>query len=144
MAKRKHAGEAVLIADYKLDLTGLDTPWLTVTSLSDEAVAWFHVGFNWYWAFQMEEALRCFQTALEHDPSFGMAHWGAALVHGPNYNNFGAVPDHACTHCTALIISSHARIHALCLHMRPLTALQTGLLQLPHNGKITPSLSKLV
>ncbi len=33
-----------------------------------------------------EEAVACFEKALEHDPACAMAHWGVAYGIGPNYN----------------------------------------------------------
>lgn len=84
-----------MISDYGLDLTGLTHAWIDIVSESKEAVSWFHVGLNWYWGFQMEESLRCFRVALEHDPTLAMAHWGAALVQG-EFSNSSSV------HSTAL------------------------------------------
>ena len=37
-------------------------------------------------AVLQEEAIACFQRALEADPQCAMAHWGVAYSHGPNYN----------------------------------------------------------
>ncbi|HVX29672.1 MAG TPA: tetratricopeptide repeat protein [Nitrolancea sp.] len=57
-----------------------------VSTSSDEAQIWFDRGLNWTYAFNHEEAIRCFRTALEHDPNCAMAHWGVAYAIGPNYN----------------------------------------------------------
>jgi hypothetical protein len=38
--------------------------------------------FRW----RQEEAIACFERAIEADPSCAMAHWGVAYCHGPNYN----------------------------------------------------------
>ena len=38
------------------------------------------------YAFHHEEAIRCFERAVEHDPGFALAHWGIAYAIGPNYN----------------------------------------------------------
>ena len=40
----------------------------------------------WSYAFNHEEAIRCFERAVEHDPGFALAHWGIAYAIGPNYN----------------------------------------------------------
>ena len=40
----------------------------------------------WSYAFHHEEAIRCFERAVEHDPGFALAHWGIAYAIGPNYN----------------------------------------------------------
>ena len=36
--------------------------------------------------YHHEEAVACFERALEHDPTCAMAHWGIAYAIGPNYN----------------------------------------------------------
>lgn len=51
-----------------------------------EAAVWFSRGLLWAYAFNHEEAYGCFVRATEADPSFALAHWGAAHVLGPNYN----------------------------------------------------------
>ena len=38
-------------------------------------------------AFNHEEAVRCFQHAIESDPAMPMAYWGLAYAMGPNINN---------------------------------------------------------
>ncbi len=38
-------------------------------------------------AFNHEEAIRCFQAALQADASMPMALWGMAYAMGPNINN---------------------------------------------------------
>lgn len=40
----------------------------------------------WSYAFNHEEAIRCFDRALELDPDFAIARWGVAYAIGPNYN----------------------------------------------------------
>ena len=59
---------------------------LTVTTSSERSQTWFDRGLNWSYAFNFEEAVRCFQRAVTHDPSCAMAHWGIAYASGPNYN----------------------------------------------------------
>ncbi len=58
----------------------------TVTTSSPDAQVWFDRGLNWIYAYNHEEAIVCFQKALEADPDCAMAHWGIAYGIGPNYN----------------------------------------------------------
>ncbi len=57
-----------------------------VPTSSAEAQLWFDRGLVWSYAFHHEEAIRCFERAVEHDPGFALAHWGIAYAIGPNYN----------------------------------------------------------
>ncbi|MFF4544750.1 hypothetical protein ACFY1J_10975 [Streptomyces sp. NPDC001406] len=57
-----------------------------VTTSSPEAQTWFDRGLVWTYAFNHEEAVRCFERAAEADPDCAMAHWGMAYALGPNYN----------------------------------------------------------
>ena len=47
---------------------------------------WFDRGLVWSYAFNHEEAIRCFDRALELDPDLAIARWGIAYAIGPNYN----------------------------------------------------------
>ena len=58
----------------------------TVTTTSPEAQRWFERGLVWCYGFHHEEAVRCFERAIEADPGCAMAHWGIAYALGPNYN----------------------------------------------------------
>jgi tetratricopeptide (TPR) repeat protein len=58
----------------------------TITTSSPDAQTWFNRGLIWTYGFNHDEAIHCFQQALEHDPSCAMAHWGIAYAAGPNYN----------------------------------------------------------
>ena len=58
-----------------------------VTARSPEAQLWFDRGMAWCYGFNHDEAIACFERALEHDPGCAMAHWGIAYAIGPNYNN---------------------------------------------------------
>ncbi len=40
----------------------------------------------WCYAFNHDEAIRCFERALELDPDLAIARWGIAYAVGPNYN----------------------------------------------------------
>ncbi|WP_225823735.1 tetratricopeptide repeat protein [Streptomyces naphthomycinicus] len=57
-----------------------------VTTSSAEAQTWFDRGLNWTYAFNHEEAVRCFESAAAADPDCAMADWGLAYALGPNYN----------------------------------------------------------
>jgi hypothetical protein len=58
----------------------------TVTTTSPDAQRWFDRGLNWCFGFHHEEAIRCFEQALEADPNCAMAHWGIGYAAGPNYS----------------------------------------------------------
>ncbi len=57
-----------------------------ITTQSDDAQIWFDRGLIWTYAYNHEEAISCFEKALEADSSCAMAHWGIAYAIGPNYN----------------------------------------------------------
>lgn len=50
------------------------------------AQTWFNRGLVWLFAYNHEEAIVCFDKALEADPTCALAHWGIAYAIGPNYN----------------------------------------------------------
>lgn len=56
------------------------------TTDSDAAQVWFDRGLAMCYAFNHEEAIRCFEHAVEADPSMAMAYWGMAYAWGPNIN----------------------------------------------------------
>ena len=62
-----------------------DHSW-PISTDSPEAQIWFDRGLNWTYGFNHEEAIKCFQKVLEHDPTCPMAYWGIAYADGPNYN----------------------------------------------------------
>ncbi|MEM9344785.1 MAG: hypothetical protein AAGA87_17230 [Pseudomonadota bacterium] len=53
---------------------------------SAEAGVWFDRGLAWTYAYAHEEAVRCFQAALDADPGCALAAWGVGYATGPNYN----------------------------------------------------------
>ena len=57
-----------------------------ITAANAEAQTWFDRGLNWTFNFCHEEAIACFQKALEHDDGCAMAWWGISYALGPNYN----------------------------------------------------------
>lgn len=68
--------------DY-YDLGGYGRP---VTTASPDAQLWFNRGLIWCYAFNHEEAVRCFQKVIEYDDSCALAYWGVAYAAGCNYN----------------------------------------------------------
>jgi tetratricopeptide (TPR) repeat protein len=57
-----------------------------VTTSSAQAQTWFTRGLLWAYGFNHEEAVRCFEQAIDADAGCVMAHWGLAYALGPNYN----------------------------------------------------------
>ena len=68
------------------DYYDLGTYSRKVTTSSPTAQLWFDRGLVWTYAYHHEEAIVCFQKAIEADPDCAMAHWGIAYGIGPNYN----------------------------------------------------------
>jgi len=71
------------MADAYYDLGGFHRP---VQTRSEVAATWFDRGLVWAYAFNHEEAVACFERALQNDPALWEAHWGIAYAVGPNYN----------------------------------------------------------
>jgi len=69
--------------DY-YDIGGLH---YAVSTDSELAQIWFDRGLAMCYGFNHEEAVRCFEKALRHDPGMAMALWGMAYAWGPNINN---------------------------------------------------------
>ncbi|MHA7651680.1 hypothetical protein ACX9NE_22190 [Mycobacterium sp. ML4] len=57
-----------------------------VETVAPQAQTWFDRGLIWAYAFNHEEAICCFDRALDHDPDLAIARWGIAYSLGPNYN----------------------------------------------------------
>ena len=57
-----------------------------ISTSSDDAQRWFDRGLVWTYSYNHEQAIECFQRALEHDSDCAMAYWGVAYAAGPNYN----------------------------------------------------------
>jgi len=64
----------------------LGTYHRAVDTPSPPAQVWFDRGLVWAFAFNHEEAIRCFERALALDPDLAIARWGIAYAIGPNYN----------------------------------------------------------
>jgi tetratricopeptide (TPR) repeat protein len=70
-------------AAYPFDLGAFGR---NTSTSSAEAQRWFDRGLVWSYAFNHEEAIRCFERAVAADGRFALAHWGIAYAAGPNYN----------------------------------------------------------
>lgn len=68
------------------DYYDLGTHHCAITTGSEAAQMWFDRGLVWTYGYNHDEAVACFQKALDHDPDCAMAHWGVAYASGPNYN----------------------------------------------------------
>jgi tetratricopeptide (TPR) repeat protein len=64
-----------------------------IDSPSPQAQVWCDRGLVWSYAFNHEEAVRCFDRALDLDPDLAIARWGIAYAIGPNYNKAWAAFD---------------------------------------------------
>ena len=67
-------------------MAGLGNHHHPVSTANEEAQKFFDQGLTLLYAFNHDEAARSFARAAELDPNLAMAHWGVALVKGPNYN----------------------------------------------------------
>ena len=76
------------MSDY-YDLGSYSRDLSTRSTRSQDVKLWFNRGLNWCYGFNHEEAIVCFEKALEVDSSCAMAHWGIAYAIGPNYNKPG-------------------------------------------------------
>jgi tetratricopeptide (TPR) repeat protein len=70
-------------AAYPFDLGSFGR---STSTSSVEARCWFDRGLVWSYAFNHEEAVRCFERAAAADERFALAYWGVAYAVGPNYN----------------------------------------------------------
>ena len=57
-----------------------------ISTKSEQAQIWFNRGLNWCYGFNQEEAVRCFQKAINSDHECAMAYWGVAYASSPFYN----------------------------------------------------------
>lgn len=57
-----------------------------ITTVSEEAQAYFDQGLVLAYGFNHELAIQSFQEALTHDPACAMCYWGIAWALGPNIN----------------------------------------------------------
>ncbi len=57
-----------------------------ITTTSKDAQVWFDRGLLWTYGYNHQEAVACFDKAIEADAECAMAHWGKGYAAGPNYN----------------------------------------------------------
>jgi tetratricopeptide (TPR) repeat protein len=69
-----------------IQYTGIGVHTRSVATSSPEAQKYFDQGLAFMYAYNHDEAVRAFQRAAELDPDCAMAHWGASLSMGKNYN----------------------------------------------------------
>lgn len=69
--------------DYNFDLGHYQRQ---LPNVKEESARWFHFGLNWLFGFNHDEAVLCFQNAIDADPDNILAYWGVAYAIGPNYN----------------------------------------------------------
>ncbi|MEX0323435.1 MAG: tetratricopeptide repeat protein [Puniceicoccaceae bacterium] len=84
--------QALFSEDY-YDIGGLHQK---VSTASESAQTWFDRGLAMCYGFNHEEAVRCFEKAIQADPEMVMAYWGMAYALGPNINYLD-VPPHQIT-----------------------------------------------
>lgn len=78
---------ALLSAEAADDYYDIGTIHYPVTTSADDGQVWFDRGLAMCFGFNHEEAVTCFEKALQADPGCVMAHWGIAYAWGPNMNN---------------------------------------------------------
>ena len=76
---------------------------------SGNAQKWFDRGLALCIAFNHEEAVRCFERAIQADPGMAMAYWGLGYAWGPNINNMEIESDQI---AAANLAARLARLHA--------------------------------
>ena len=83
-------------------LQNLGTHAFPVSTQNADAQRFVNQGMNLAYAFNHAEARRAFREAARLDPSLAMAHWGQALVLGPNINALmeSSEEPHALEHVT--------------------------------------------
>jgi tetratricopeptide (TPR) repeat protein len=81
----RKAREALFSTPPKL-VEGVGHVHFPVSTLSGEAQCFFNQGVAFLYAFNHDEAARCFNEAAKLDSTLAMAHWGIAYATGPNYN----------------------------------------------------------
>lgn len=59
---------------------------MPIRTRSEDSQVWFDRGLAWAYGFNHEEAVKCFQQVVAHDPEAAMGYWGIAYALGPNYN----------------------------------------------------------
>ncbi len=89
------------------------------------AQTWFDRGLAMCFAFNHEEAVRCFERALAADPGFPMALWGMAYAWGPNINNMQIEPQQVAQATLAVRLAEIQAGAATALERQLIAALAT-------------------
>jgi len=92
-----------------------------VTTTSALAQTWCDRGIAMCFGFNHEEAVKCFEKAIQADPGCVMAHWGIAYALGPNMNNMEIVSDQ--------MARAYQSIHLANLLKGTSTAVETDLIE---------------
>ena len=74
-----------------MSVSGSDVDWYydlgtyhrQVDTPSPQAQIWTDRGLVWAYAFNHDEAIRCFEHALELDPDLAIARWGITAGNAP-------------------------------------------------------------
>ena len=74
-----HSLEDSVGNEYPYDLGEYARP---VTTAVAAAGTWVNRGLVWTFGFNHEEAVECFQRAIDLDPDCALAHWGIAFALG--------------------------------------------------------------
>jgi tetratricopeptide (TPR) repeat protein len=111
------------VPGYEFDLGGCARQAITG---SPAARDWVSRGLTWAYGFNHEEALTCFEQAIEADPSCVLAHWGIAYAAGPNYNKPWDAFDPA--DLAASVSRAHAALAAAAPHAAAATPAEQALL----------------
>ena len=74
------------VSDVIRDYFDLGSHTWPIATASPETQVWFDRGLIWLYGFNYEEALGCFERAVDSDRNCAMAHWGIAYGSGPSYN----------------------------------------------------------
>jgi tetratricopeptide (TPR) repeat protein len=99
----------------------------SISTTSPEAQLWFDRGLLWNYAYHHEEAVECFNKAVEYDSACVMAHWGIAYASGPNYNKqWGDFEDDDKETC---LTAAHAAVASARKHLHNATAIEKGLIE---------------
>ena len=110
--------------DYPYDLGPYSRK---VTTTSADAQRWFDRGLKWCFGYHHEEAVACFEKALETDPNCAMAHWGVGYAVGPNYNYPWELQDPAGK--AAALARAHDSAHAALALVGRVTAPERALIE---------------
>ncbi len=68
--------------EYPFDLGSYSRPASDIAAAQE----WSDRGMVWLFGYNHEEAIVCFQRALDADAACALAYWGIAYAIGPNYN----------------------------------------------------------